>query len=44
MFPPDRANRRGFEKAIVALPGGIAKINLRGDSALYEHDLTGWLD
>ena len=44
MFPPGRANRRGFEKAIVALPGGIAKIDLRGDSALYEHELMRWLD
>jgi hypothetical protein len=25
-------------------PGGIAKIYLRGDSALYEHELMGWLD
>ena len=27
-----------------ALPGGIAKIYLRGDSALYEHELMRWLD
>src|SRR5260221_172127 len=27
------------EKAIAALPGGIATIYLRGDSALYEHEL-----
>jgi hypothetical protein len=32
------------EKALAALPGGIAKIYLRGNSALYEHELMGWLD
>ena len=26
------------------MPGGIDKIYLRGDSALYEHDLMAWLD
>ena len=34
----------GGRKALAALPGGIDKIYLRGDSALYEHDLMGWLD
>jgi Transposase DDE domain group 1 len=32
------------EKALAALPGGIAKTYLRGDSALYEHELMRWLD
>jgi hypothetical protein len=32
------------EKALAALPGGIDKIYLRGDSALYEHELMRWLD
>ena len=42
--PAGSGNRRVVEKAIAALPGGIAKIYLRGDSALYEHELMGWLD
>jgi Transposase DDE domain group 1 len=32
------------EKALSALPGGIAKVYLRGDSALYEHELMRGLD
>src|SRR5205085_2760101 len=31
-------------KAPAALPGGIDKTYLRGDSALYEHELMRWLD
>jgi hypothetical protein len=42
--PAGSGNRRVVEKAVAALPGGIAKIYLRGDSALYEHELMGWLD
>jgi Transposase DDE domain group 1 len=42
--PAGSGNRRVVEKANVALPGGIAKIYLRGDSALYEHELMRWLD
>ena len=42
--PAGSGNRRVVEKALAALPGGIAKIYLRGDSALYEHQLMGWLD
>jgi hypothetical protein len=34
-----KGNRRVVEKALAALPGGIAKVYLRGDSALYEHEL-----
>src|SRR5438552_308129 len=42
--PAGSGNRRVVEKAIAALPGGIEKVYLRGDSALYEHELMGWLD
>jgi Transposase DDE domain group 1 len=42
--PAGSGNRRVVEKALAALPGGIAKIYLRGDSALYEHELMRWLD
>jgi Transposase DDE domain group 1 len=42
--PAGSGNRRVVEKALAALPGGIEKIYLRGDSALYEHELMGWLD
>ena len=42
--PAGSGNRRVVEKALAALPGGIAKIYLRGDSALYEHALMRWLD
>ena len=42
--PAGSGNRRVVEKVLAALPGGIAKIYLRGDSALYEHELMGWLD
>jgi len=42
--PAGSGNRRVVEKALAALPGGIDKICLRGDSALYEHDLMRWLD
>ena len=38
-----RATRR-VVKALAALPGGLDKIYLRGDSALYEHELMRWLD
>ena len=37
-------NLRVVEKALAALPGGIEKIYLRGDSALYEHELMRFLD
>jgi hypothetical protein len=38
-----RATRR-VVKALAALPGGLDKIYLRGDSALYEHELMRSLD
>jgi hypothetical protein len=42
--PAGSGNRRVVEKALAALPGGIGKVYLRGDSALYEHELMRWLD
>src|ERR1700737_3526459 len=42
--PAGSGKRRVVEKALAALPGGIGKIYLRGDSALYEHELMRWLD
>jgi len=42
--PAGSGNRRVVEKAVAALPGGIDTILLRGDSALYEHELMDWLD
>ena len=44
MGPGRLGNRRVVEKALAARPGGIDKVYLRGDSALYEHELMGWLD
>ena len=44
MFRPDRATVGWSRRALAALPGGIDKIYLRGDSALYEHELMRWLD
>jgi hypothetical protein len=42
--PAGSGNLRVVEKALAALPAGIAKIDLRGDSALYQHDLMRFLD
>jgi hypothetical protein len=42
--PAGSGNRRVVEKALAALPGAVDKIYLRGDSALYEHELMRWLD
>src|SRR5260370_376991 len=42
--PAGSGNRRVGGKAIAAPPRGIAKGYLRGDSALYEHELMRWLD
>ena len=42
--PAGSGNRRVIEKAVAALPGKYDKIYIRGDSALYEHDLMRWLD
>jgi hypothetical protein len=32
------------ERAVAALPPGVEEILVRGDSALYEHELLRWLD
>jgi Transposase DDE domain group 1 len=42
--PAGAGNFRVVEKALAALPGGIERIYLRGDSALYEHALMRFLD
>jgi hypothetical protein len=42
--PAGSGNRRVVEKALAALLDAVDKIYLRGDSALYEHELTRWLD
>ena len=42
--PAGSGNRRVVEKAVAALPPGVTEIRVRGDSALYEHDLLRWLD
>jgi hypothetical protein len=42
--PAGSGNRRVVEKALAALPGAVDKIYLRGDNALYEHELMRWLD
>jgi hypothetical protein len=41
VVPAGSGNCRVVDKALTALPGGIAKIYLRGDGALYEHELMG---
>lgn len=42
--PAGTGNRRVIEKAVAALPGKYDKIYVRGDSALYEHEVMTWLD
>ena len=42
--PAGSGNRRVVEKAVAALPDSVERLYLRGDSALYEHDLMRWLD
>jgi hypothetical protein len=42
--PAGSGNKRVVERALAALPPGIGKIYLRGDSALYEHELMTALD
>jgi hypothetical protein len=37
-------NRRVIERALAALPAGVARVYLRADSALYEHGLMVFLD
>lgn len=42
--PAGTGNRRVVEKAVAALPGKLDKIYVRGDSALYAHELLAWMD
>lgn len=42
--PAGSGNKRVVEAALAALPAGIDRVLLRGDSALYEHDLLAMLD
>lgn len=42
--PAGSGNLRVVQKALRALPDGVEQVFLRGDSALYEHDLMDWLD
>jgi hypothetical protein len=42
--PAGSGNQRVIEKAVAALPTGIDKIYMRGDSAFYENDLMAWMD
>jgi hypothetical protein len=37
-------NRRVIERALAALPEGVAAVHLRADSALYDHGLMVFLD
>ena len=42
--PAGSGNLRVVQKAVGALPEGVEQVLLRGDSALYEHNLMDWLD
>jgi len=42
--PAGSGNRRMLEKALAALPPGVARVVVRADSAAYEHDLLRWLE
>ena len=42
--PAGSGNLRVVQKTVAALPDGVEQVFLRGDSALYEHDLMDWLD
>jgi hypothetical protein len=41
--PAGSGNLRVVQKALEALPPGVKRIRVRGDSALYEHGLLDWL-
>jgi hypothetical protein len=41
--PAGSGNLRVVQKALEALPPGVKRIRVRGDSALYEHALLDWL-
>jgi hypothetical protein len=42
--PAGTGSRRVVEAALAALPPGLREIRVRGDSALYEHELLRWLE
>ncbi len=42
--PAGSGNWRVIERALAALPPGLEKVYVRGDSALYEHEVMGELD
>lgn len=42
--PAGSGNRRVVAHAVSSLPTGVETILLRGDTALYEHELMDWLD
>ncbi len=42
--PAGTGNRRVIGKAVAALPEKYDEIYVRGDSALYEHEVMTWLD
>lgn len=41
--PAGSGNLRVVQKALEALPPGVERVRVRGDSALYEHALLDWL-
>jgi hypothetical protein len=41
--PAGSGNPRVVQKALEALPPGVERVRVRGDSALYEHGLLDWL-
>ena len=42
--PAGTGSRRVLERAVAALPPGVERIHVRGDSALYEQPLLRELD
>lgn len=42
--PAGCGNVRVLEQAVTQLPQGITQIRLRGDSALYDHDVLRWCE
>lgn len=42
--PAGCGNLRILERAVAALPGGVAQRFVRGDSALYEQDVLAWCE
>jgi hypothetical protein len=42
--PAGCANVRVLERAVAQLPPGLSQLRLRGDSALYDHDVLRWCE